>query len=353
MIQALNTRLAREIAEKDKLRILNESKTEELEEMESIISKLKCEVEEIKTRAEKLSVKLEGDVKEKEELIQNLKTSINDLKWKSESLQLEKEALEKKLEDKENEACQMRSEVETIKTSSEQKLKELSDTTNSRAEARALAMSKTLENKLKEKENECDQKLKQIKELVNTRDKVLPRLTSMINESKSKIKTQEKDNEFLKLTNENLKVQLRNTNQELSKAKETICTIQKIRDDLVKENKRLEAKIDHLNERFVIKPSTLQLAKEAQEKDEVETKDEEIKQLKAKIENFVKNKDEEIKKLKDKLAHFQRDPLNLEDKVVTDSDLEEYKKKVDHQEKALNIATSKITGLEYHIGKKN
>ena len=66
---------------------------------------------------------------------------------------------------------------------------------------------------------------------------------------------------------------------------------------------------------------------------------------------IVKNKDEEIKKLKDKLAHFQRDPLNLEDKVVTDSDLEEYKKKVVHQEKALNIATSKITGLEYHIGK--
>ena len=311
---------------------------------------MKCEQEKIKTSTGQL-LKLEGDVKEKEELIKNLKTSINDLEWKSESLQLEKEALEKKLKDKENEACQMRSEVETIKTSSEQKLKELSDTTNSRAEARALAMSKTLENKLKEKENECDQKLKQIKELVNTRDKVLPRLTSMINESKSKIKTQENDNAFLKLTNENSKVQLRNTNQELSKAKETICTIQKIRDDLVKENKRLEVKIDHLNERFVIKPSTLQLEKEAQEKNKVKTKDEEIKQLKAKIENFVKNKDEEIKKLKDKLAHFQRDPLNLEDKVVTDSDLEEYKKKVDHQEKALNIATSKITGLEYHIGK--
>ena len=93
------------------------------------------------------------------ELIQNLETSINDLEWNSESLQLEKEALEKELKDKENEACQMRSEIETIKTSSEQKLKELSDTTNSRAEARALAMSKTLENKLKEKENECDQKL--------------------------------------------------------------------------------------------------------------------------------------------------------------------------------------------------
>ena len=51
-----------------------------------------------------------------------------------------------------------------------------------------------------------------------------------------------------------------------------------------------KTKIDHLNERFVIKPSTLQLAKEAQEKDEVETKDEEIKQLKAKMQNFVKNK---------------------------------------------------------------